>query len=168
MTRMPPRAPQEDPTPPSASVPGVVDDYSMGELDQLLNFRLRRIRNHLTERYRNETLRLGLRAGAFGVLALIDANPGISQIDLARFGGYDQTALVGILDDIEKRGWATRTRDPADRRRHRVEITDAGKEALGELLARAIENERPAREALTPEELEVFRVSLDKIYHRLL
>ena len=38
---------------------------------------------------------MGLRAGAFGVLALIEANPGISQIDLARFGGYDQTALVG-------------------------------------------------------------------------
>ena len=158
----------EDPTPPSASVPGVVDDFSMGMLDQLLNFRLRRIRNHLTERYRAETLAMGLRAGAFGVLALIDANPGISQIDLARFGGYDQTALVGILYDIEQRGWATRVRDPSDRRRHQVQITDAGKVALAELLARAVENERPAREALTTDELEAFRVSLEKIYRQLL
>lgn len=168
MSKLPPRIPLEDPTPPSASVPGVVDDFSMGMLDQLLNFRLRRIRNHLTERYRSETLAMGLRAGAFGVLALIDANPGIAQIDLARFGGYDQTALVGILYDIELRGWVTRVRDPADRRRHRVQITDAGKIALDELLARAIENERPAREALAPEELEVFRVWLDKMYRQLL
>lgn len=163
-----PGGPADDPSPPSASVPGVANAFSMGMLDQLLNFRLRRIRNHLTERYRSETQQMGLRAGAFGVLALIDANPGISQIDLARFGGYDQTALVGILYDIEQRGWATRTRDPADRRRHQVQITDQGKVALGELLARAIENERPAREALTPEELEVFRVWLDRMYRQLL
>ena len=168
MSRMQPPRAGEDPTPPSASVEGVADDYSMGMLDRLLNFRLRRIRNHLTERYRSETLQLGLKAGAFGVLALIEANPGISQIDLARFGGYDPTALVGILFDIEQRGWLTRSRDPADRRRHQVEITDAGRKALGDLMDRAMANERPAREALTAEELETFRALLDKIYHRLL
>ncbi|WP_212611927.1 MarR family winged helix-turn-helix transcriptional regulator [Sphingomonas baiyangensis] len=165
---MPPRDVQPEISPPSASVRGVAGNFSMGVLDDLLNFRLRRIRNHLTEKYRLETLKLGQRAGAFSVLALIDANPGISQIDLARFGGYDQTALVGIIDDMEKRGWATRARDPSDRRRHMVNITDQGREALAELFAAAQENEREAREALTPEELEVFRVWLDKIYRQLL
>lgn len=168
MTRMPPPPIDHDPTPPSASVAGVGDDFSMGMLDLLLNFRLRRIRNHLTERYRRETQRLGLKAGAFGVLALIDANPGISQIDLARFGGYDQTALVGILYDLEERGWVKRSRDPVDRRRHRVEIESDGKDALAELFARATENERDIREALTREELEIFRVWLDKMYKKLL
>jgi DNA-binding MarR family transcriptional regulator len=159
---------EPDPTPPAASVAGVAGSFDMGVLDQLLNFRLRRIRNHLTERYREETLAKGLRPGAFSVLALIDANPGIAQIDLARFGGYDQTALVGIIDDFEARGWARRTRDPADRRRHRIEATDDGREALKEMLARAVENERPACEVLDADELAAFRAALDKIYRLLL
>lgn len=157
-----------EPAPPGASVRGMADQFSMGVLDELLNFRLRRIRNCLTEKYRNETLKMGQRAGAFSVLAVIAANPGISQIDLARFAGYDQTALVGIIDDMEARGWTTRTRDPADRRRHQVHITEAGREALDELFAAAVENEREAREALSPEELDVFRVWLDRIYRKLL
>jgi DNA-binding MarR family transcriptional regulator len=158
----------EDPTPPAASVSGVSGNFALGVLDQLLNFRLRRIRNHLTERYRQETLRLGLRAGAFSVLALIEANPGISQIDVARFGGFDQTVLVGIIDDLEKRNWATRMRDPSDRRRHQIAVTDEGRAALDDMLARAIDNERPAREALSASELRAFRLSLDKIYRQLL
>ncbi len=157
-----------DPVPPQASVSGVADRFQLGVLDQLLNFRLRRIRNHLTVKYRQETLQQGLKAGAFGVLALIEANPGISQIDVARFGGYDQTILVAVIDDLESRGWARRSRDPADRRRHQVEVTEEGRAALSGLLARALQNERPAFEALDADELLQFRRSLDKIYRALL
>lgn len=157
-----------DPVPPGAATPGLADTFSLGVLDQLINFRLRHIRNYLTDRYRQETLALGLKAGAFGVMAIIDANPGIAQIDLARFGGYDQTVLVGLLDDIEARGWATRTRDPNDRRRHRVTLTADGRAALCGLLERALENERPACEALDAAELAAFRETLDKIYRHLL
>ncbi|MBK6803201.1 MarR family transcriptional regulator [Novosphingobium sp.] len=168
MSRRTPKDLYAEPAPPGASVRGMAGQFSMGVLDELLNFRMRRIRNCLTEKYRRETLKMGQRAGAFSILALIDANPGIAQIDLARFAGYDQTALVGIIDDMESKGWTTRTRDPADRRRHQVQITDAGREALAVLTAAAIENEREAREALSPEELEVFRIWLDRIYRKLL
>lgn len=168
MSRRTPKDLYAEPAPPVASVRGMAGQFSMGVLDELLNFRMRRIRNCLTEKYRRETLKMGQRAGAFSILALIDANPGIAQIDLARFAGYDQTALVGIIDDMESKGWTTRTRDPADRRRHQVQITDAGREALAVLTAAAIENEREAREALSPEELEVFRIWLDRIYRKLL
>ena len=168
MSRRTPKDLYAEPAPPGASVRGMAGQFSMGVLDELLNFRMRRIRNCLTEKYRLETLKMGQRAGAFSILALIDANPGIAQIDLARFAGYYQTALVGIIDDMESKGWTTRTRDPADRRRHQVQITDAGREALAVLTAAAIENEREAREALSPEELEVFRIWLDRIYRKLL
>ena len=157
-----------DPTPPRASVSGISGKFAVGVLDQLLNFRLRQIRNRLTVCYRDETFKLGLAAGAFTVLALVDANPGIAQIDLARFGGFDPTALVGIIDDLEHRGWAKRSRDPTDRRRYQLDATDQGRAALEEMLARAIENEKPARDALSDEELLQFRNGLEKIYQRLL
>jgi DNA-binding MarR family transcriptional regulator len=38
----------------------------------------------------------------------------------------DPTNLVAILNDLEARGYATRRRDPGDRRRHLVEISKKG------------------------------------------
>jgi DNA-binding MarR family transcriptional regulator len=142
--------------------------YDMGVLEDVLVFKLRRVRNHMTDSFRAGGWRNGLKPGEFSTLALIVANPGIAQIELARVGGFDQTSLVGIIDDLERREWAVRYKHPDDRRRHRLEATPAGRKALDELLARALENERPAREALTPDELKTFMVALDKIYHRLL
>src|SRR3954451_15984929 len=38
----------------------------------------------------------------------------------------DPTNLVAILNDLERKGSATRRRDPVDRRRHLVEVSDKG------------------------------------------
>ena len=38
----------------------------------------------------------------------------------------DPTNLVAILNDLEQRGYATRRRDPEDRRRHLVEVSKKG------------------------------------------
>src|SRR3982074_2245902 len=38
----------------------------------------------------------------------------------------DPTNLVAILSELEKRGFATRRRDPEDRRRHIVEVSKKG------------------------------------------
>jgi DNA-binding MarR family transcriptional regulator len=38
----------------------------------------------------------------------------------------DPTNLVAILNELEQRGYATRRRDPQDRRRHLVEVSSKG------------------------------------------
>jgi len=38
----------------------------------------------------------------------------------------DPTNLVAILNELEQRGYATRRRDPEDRRRHLVEVSKKG------------------------------------------
>jgi DNA-binding MarR family transcriptional regulator len=38
----------------------------------------------------------------------------------------DPTNLVAILNDLERRGYATRRRDPDDRRRHLVQVSKKG------------------------------------------
>ncbi|MGW5850112.1 MarR family winged helix-turn-helix transcriptional regulator [Streptomyces sp. NPDC055254] len=55
----------------------------------------------------------------------------ISQRALADRLEVDPSVLVGILNDLEGDGLAERRRDPADRRRHNVAITEAGSTALG-------------------------------------
>jgi DNA-binding MarR family transcriptional regulator len=138
-------------------------------LDEILVFKLRRIRDALTQAFRqSSTEGRGLRAGDFGALALIDANPDISQIELARIGGFDQTILVSVIDDLESRNWVVRHQSRDDRRRRVLQITKEGRTALADLLAKALENEKPARRALSATQMRAFQKALDDIYRALL
>jgi DNA-binding MarR family transcriptional regulator len=55
----------------------------------------------------------------------------------------DAKNVVLLLNELEDTGYLVRRRDPEDRRRHRVQITEAGREALGRARDHmdAIENE---------------------------
>lgn len=53
-----------------------------------------------------------------------------SQQALIEALGVDPSVLVAILNDLERDHLVERRRDPADRRRHIVELTAAGADAL--------------------------------------
>ena len=57
----------------------------------------------------------------------------LSQQALCGHLHLDPTNLVEILNELEERGYAMRRRDPEDRRRHLVEISDKGVAVLDEV-----------------------------------
>ncbi|MET9265040.1 MarR family transcriptional regulator [Amycolatopsis sp. NPDC004079] len=74
-----------------------------------------------------------LRLPHFAVLAgLSDFGP-LAQHALADRLGLNRSHLVGYLDELERRDLVGRERDPDDRRRQRVTLTEAGKALTGEL-----------------------------------
>jgi DNA-binding MarR family transcriptional regulator len=68
---------------------------------------------------------------------------GSTQQALARVLTIDRTNLVGLLNELEAEGLIERRRSSEDRRRHIVELTPAGSEALAraEFALAAVEDE---------------------------
>ncbi|WP_440067064.1 MarR family winged helix-turn-helix transcriptional regulator [Streptosporangium sp. OZ121] len=65
----------------------------------------------------------------------------------------DPSVLVAILNDLERDGLAERRRDPADRRRHIVEMTAAGADALTKVQEALTAMERELCSGLDEEEI---------------
>jgi len=73
---------------------------------------------------------LGMRVKEFTTLAILRDHSPIPQQELGELLCVDANNLVLLLNDLEAREFAFRRRDPADRRRHLVEITDEGLRAF--------------------------------------
>lgn len=143
---------------------GEQPEIDLGRLGDFIGFRLRRIQNHLSRNFAARNADLNLRSGLFSSLAIIAANPGISQNLLSREVGLDKSATVQIVDDLEGRGWAERRRSPTDRRFYELVMTEGGQQALAQLFANLEETERDVTSDLSDEERTLLLGLLDRIY----
>jgi DNA-binding MarR family transcriptional regulator len=77
----------------------------------------------------------GLRLPHLGVLSSLAEFGPSAQRDLSVRLRIDASDLVSVLDDLEHHGLVRRERDPKDRRRYAVTLTEAGRTALARRLA---------------------------------
>ncbi len=73
---------------------------------------------------------LGIRVRHFVTLSYLRDHPMAAQHDLAEVLCIDANNLVLLLNELESGDLAQRRRDPADRRRHLVQLTTTGEAAL--------------------------------------
>ncbi|MFC3580869.1 MarR family winged helix-turn-helix transcriptional regulator [Sphingomonas hylomeconis] len=144
--------------------PGNDEHLALGRLGDFIGFRLRRIQNQLSNAFTAQSVALGLRPGEFSALAIISANPGLSQGTLAREVGLDKSAAVAVIDDLERLGLAERRRSTEDRRRHALHTTKAGEAALKKLFSRLEAVEKDVLNVLGPHDLQILSGLLDRVY----
>ena len=137
----------------------------LGRLGNFLGFRFRRMQDQLTKAFSSATAAHNLKSGSFSSLALISANPGLSQQDLCREVGLDKSVTVLMVNDLESRGLAVRKKSKQDKRRHALFITPAGEAFLAELFEILNEVEGGLMSVLSPEELAMLKGLMDRIYH---
>ena len=124
-------------------------------LDGHLGYFLRRVQVWVFQDFLRTLSRLDVRPAQYSVLAVIEANPGLSQSDLADFLGIERARLVRMLDRLEKRGLAKRKASPRDRRSHALYLTREGQKALKRIKALAAQHEAHLSEKLGAENRKV-------------
>jgi DNA-binding MarR family transcriptional regulator len=80
---------------------------------------------------------------------LHDRGP-LSQQGLGEALSLDPSNVVGLLNELEERGLITRQRDPSDRRRHIVALSDAGAAELSATGTQLTDIEDDLLKALSP------------------
>jgi DNA-binding MarR family transcriptional regulator len=142
-------------------------ELKSGLMANRLSFRLRGLLTLLGERVTTAFAPYGLKSGTFTTMALVSANPGCSQIGLARVGGLDRSALVSIVDELERRKLAIRARSSVDRRRSSLYLTPQGEALMNEMFVEAMKTETSIRAGFSEDEMVQFFEFLERAYQIL-
>jgi DNA-binding MarR family transcriptional regulator len=100
------------------------------ELPSYLGYQVRRTQAKIFSEFEAALERFDLTPGTFGVLMLIRANPGITQVALAAAFGVDKSTMSPVIYRLEKRGLVRREVLPSDRRCHALYLAPAGEPAF--------------------------------------
>ena len=100
----------------------------------------------------------------FGVLTFVRDHPGIGQRELVALSQLDKSTLAELLARMQKKGLLRVSRHATDKRRNRVDLTEAGAAAVKELEAKA----RAVNELLVAGLDEVEARELDRLLGKLL
>ena len=106
---------------------------------------------------------LGMRAPEFAILHQLDEAGPLSQQALGRALRIHPSNLVAMIDDLEGAGLLIRPRDPADRRRYLLELTDKGRLRLERARRMALEAELELLSPLSRQERETLRSLLARV-----
>lgn len=99
----------------------------------------------------------------FELLGMLHDRGALAQGELGRLMGIASSILVTLLNPLEAAHLVQRERDPADRRRHVVTLTDAGRERFDQASEAQYEAEDALFAALNPTQRELLRDLLTRV-----
>lgn len=100
--------------------------FSYDELPTYVGFQVRRAQSRIFAEFETALKDFGFTPGSFGVMTLIHANLGITQVTLAAAFSVDKSTINPVIVRLEKRGLVRRAVQENDRRRHALFLTATG------------------------------------------
>ncbi|MCC7046075.1 MAG: MarR family transcriptional regulator [Alphaproteobacteria bacterium] len=120
-----------------------------GVLEELIGYHLRRGQVAVFQDFAATMDGIDLTPGQFGVLALIQANPGLSQSALGQAMGIDRSSVVAVIDRLEDRGLVQRAAAANDRRSYALRLSTDGMRQFAGALKRVYAHEKHIARRLT-------------------
>ena len=114
-------------------------------------------------RMRRELEGAGISRREFAVLDRLAATGPVPQQRLGQDLHIHSSNLVAVLDELEARGLVRRPRDPEDRRRYRLELSEDGETVLKSARSAAAEIERAMLDPLDASERRQLRELLERV-----
>ena len=136
---------------------------SLGLLPTFLGYHLRRAQVAAFQNFAEYVGASDLTPGQFGVLVVIDANPGLSQTRLGSALGIDRSTVVAVIDRLEARGLVVRRPSPHDRRSHALHLSESGNAALKRVTERVRAHEKIIAGDLSDAEVATLVSLLDRV-----
>lgn len=96
----------------------------------IVGYRLRRAQIAIFQQFAARFGAFELRPAEYSVLALIEANPGSKQIDIAKALGIKRANFVALINGLEQRGLVERRLPAGDRRSQALHLTGRGAEQM--------------------------------------
>ena len=121
----------------------------LGLLPSLLGYRLRLAQRAIFTDFVASMGDAEISPGLFGILVIIEANPGLMQTELAIAAHLDRSSIVPVVDKLEARGYVSRRASAIDRRVNGLWLTPEGSTVLRKLKRTVLAHERRITRRLT-------------------
>jgi DNA-binding MarR family transcriptional regulator len=121
----------------------------LGLLPSLLGYRLRLAQRAIFTDFVASMGEAEISPGLFGILVIIEANPGLKQTELAIAAHLDLSSVVPVVDKLEARGYVSRRASAIDRRVNGLWLTPEGGTVLRKLKRTVLAHERRIARQLT-------------------
>lgn len=114
----------------SKSTPATLD---LGPLPGLIGYMLRRAQLAMFKDFIETCSTVDIRPILYAILTIIDRNPGVRQGEVGAALGIKRSNFVSLLNELEARGLATRTRHATDGRSYALHLTAKGTDVIRRL-----------------------------------
>jgi DNA-binding MarR family transcriptional regulator len=105
----------------------------LGHLPNLVGYALRQAQLAVFRDFLKAFSKFNLRPVQYGVLTIIERNPGLKQSDVCSALGIRRANFVTLLNELERRGLARRGRARDDQRANALYLTERGLALMPEL-----------------------------------
>jgi DNA-binding MarR family transcriptional regulator len=120
------------------------------ELSKRLNYLIRRMHQAADAYFFEETQNFDVTPVQLAALRAIELRPGVDQLRLGHAVRLDRTTIAGVVKRLETKGLILRQESPRDRRSNLLQVTEAGKSMLAELIPAADRAQRRMLAKLQP------------------
>src|SRR3954462_13585424 len=124
---------------------------------------LARVGRTQAPRFSERMRSLGLRPKHFALLNAVAISDGASQQEIGGHMGLDPSGALGAIDRLERMALVPRRRDPADRRRNALALTEDGAAMLRRARRLVSDGARELLGALDDDEVQTLVALLGKV-----